>query len=989
MSNAATHQLSTREVVAERPMTMVRTVVDSGRLHDVAMRRLDVAVPMTRLTVMTENGPRHSMLARNLTSYEGTLPSGERVVQTFNARGSVQQTVLRPTNRMRSFNCLTDAELIPANVRGLVERAVHSARKSEVAQDADDTLNVQLAIDVDYQLYSTLKTVDSAAAYVVHLTSLLSAIYLKEVSVQFELTSVRIWEIEDDPYPSDIDTYAELMDWFVAEYKKYMSNVDRDMSVLLTSRSPGNGLARSIGGICTDDGSYCLGDCSGDLSTELESYTADVFMMAHEFGHLMGSLHTQSCMWPQGALDSCTFAERGDCIPWWYQVPTRGTLMSYCHQLLDDGATIAYEFHPMCRNVVDACVRSAPCLTTDPPRRMARIFGVVTNAVTGEPIGGMQLTLRRFYDQKIMLAPTVDGDTVVVSQPDGTYEFKWLGYGIYSIDFDKGWVVYPPPLDYRAFQNTIQVCEYNTQHDMQAARGNHVEFRTNVIGPGSRHYLNYYSNALPQVEETQYVTAWNNAENDSMMVGIADLPVGRYVVVPAYERTLFTPNKAAFDVKEGNDTIRIFFEAYYTGDEDLTSFAVCATVRPPYRVNDRMQLKGDLPYRIIEEDSNTVIREGVLDADGVAVIDSVSNGTVYHAEIDVDTNMYAPLWLDQAFPIFSDFSAMAEYHERQRPLIARQYTLRTSQGTYQPLIDPHILVRYGDTTYLQGFDMPFTLRIADREFVRCNPEPYAQLVFNDGFSYYDSFFDPDPFSHKSRSPFIVTALATDLEYEGDLEFPWSIAWDTRGEEPNRELIVEWKNVKYYDSDDIRISNASKMMSIQVVLHESGTINMIYDGPDSLPGAIGAYIGLRGNDVYDNVIATTETTLLNATSAYYPDFHPPIRIKSPQDFFSGLTFHWEFGVTSAQDDNDRNSRQQHHPSNELSIYPSIGSGIVTISGLHDNTSICIVDALGMLAARTIASPANPVLNLTSLSSGRYTLQIESDKKVEALPFYILR
>jgi hypothetical protein len=68
------------------------------------------------------------------------------------------------------------------------------------------------------------------------------------------------------------------------------------------------------------------------------TYSWTVNVVAHELGHNFGSMHTHACVWPVyafggiGAIDSCYYAESGNCFNTNEVHPIlNGTLMSYCH----------------------------------------------------------------------------------------------------------------------------------------------------------------------------------------------------------------------------------------------------------------------------------------------------------------------------------------------------------------------------------------------------------------------------------------------------------------------------------------------------------------------------------------------------------------------------------------------------------------------------------------------------------------------------------
>lgn len=91
-------------------------------------------------------------------------------------------------------------------------------------------------------------------------------------------------------------------------------------------------------------------------------YTWNVFIFAHETGHVIGSRHTHACVWGPNnnqAIDNCWGQEGGPCTL--IQPPFPSTIMSYCH-LQPEGIDFKLGFGPLPGNLLRSRVRNATCL---------------------------------------------------------------------------------------------------------------------------------------------------------------------------------------------------------------------------------------------------------------------------------------------------------------------------------------------------------------------------------------------------------------------------------------------------------------------------------------------------------------------------------------------------------------------------------------------------------------------------------------------------
>lgn len=219
---------------------------------------------------------------------------------------------------------------------------------------------VRLHYELGYEIFQ--KCSSDVVATVNWMTTLhtnLAAVFIND-QINTAISQIFVWDVPD-PYNA---TYSLGQ---LNLFKEYRPQLHGDLGQLLTIE-PGylGGIASDINGFCSLKNKYCY----SDIEFEYENYPVyswTTVVLLHEFGHLMGSVHTHNCSWDGGALDNCGplagFPNEGNC-PDGPPPANGGTIMSFCH-LTEYGINLANGFGPqpaaLIRNIIDA----ASCLTTN------------------------------------------------------------------------------------------------------------------------------------------------------------------------------------------------------------------------------------------------------------------------------------------------------------------------------------------------------------------------------------------------------------------------------------------------------------------------------------------------------------------------------------------------------------------------------------------------------------------------------------------------
>lgn len=209
---------------------------------------------------------------------------------------------------------------------------------------------IEVALEIDFFTFNTFSSCTETADWALAMLAAVDGIYRTELDdlVTLQATFVHVWEIED-PYASITGDGGALLTAFRNEWEtnSNFTAVQRDLTHYLTRRTnTGTGGIAYVDVVCYDPYAYGLSSALTATTNYTGGYAWNLNVLAHEFGHNLGSNHTQWCGWSSGPIDNCANYEGESLCDGYTSNPTPqvGTIMSYCHAI--SGGSVVLEFHP-------------------------------------------------------------------------------------------------------------------------------------------------------------------------------------------------------------------------------------------------------------------------------------------------------------------------------------------------------------------------------------------------------------------------------------------------------------------------------------------------------------------------------------------------------------------------------------------------------------------------------------------------------------------
>lgn len=323
------------------------------------------------------------------------------------------------------FDCdMPDEEFTPYDKNVL-------KRTENISQRAFDTNCVRFYFETEFDMFQNLGSLTAVQNYVTALYNQVAILYENE-GIDTTISAMNIWTITD-PYTGS--GTGPLL----SQFQSNITTFNGDLGHLLTFRGIGGGRAAGFSGICNNNPDLSLA-VSGNLNSSVinfPTYSWNVMVVAHEFGHLFGSRHTHACIWNGNntAIDGCGSCQENanpniNGCNWCTRPPVPsngGTVMSYCHTT-SAGINFSLGFGPQPGNVLRDRVANGSCLGSCDPCPAGVAFDIYSKDrpfdVGLEPnsdSGPMWIS------EDIWIRQSLDGGTVhqnpefKLSEPNGVY----------------------------------------------------------------------------------------------------------------------------------------------------------------------------------------------------------------------------------------------------------------------------------------------------------------------------------------------------------------------------------------------------------------------------------------------------------------------------------------------------------------------------------------------------------------------------------------
>ncbi len=334
----------------------------AGLLIELELAKVELLVPEfslnTRGTYPQTNIPFHQSV-----HYRGIIKNNDQSVATLSVTTEGVTAMFADESGTYELALLEDQpEYILYRTKDLQKENPFSCHTDDIDMTPNEETPVsdrgvgckvvKIYFECDYKLYVDKgSSTSNVTNYVTSMFNQIAALYANE-NVAVAISTIYVWT-SNDPYASQNSTSGVL----TAFRNTVGTNFQGDLAHFLTTRSLGGGIA-FVDVVCFKAYAFGVSAITGSFQN-VPTYSWTIEVVTHELGHNLGAWHTQSCNWPNGAIDNCVNSE-GGCAPGPPPV-NGGTIMSYCH-LGSNGINFNHGFGTHPGNRIRDKVLTGTCL---------------------------------------------------------------------------------------------------------------------------------------------------------------------------------------------------------------------------------------------------------------------------------------------------------------------------------------------------------------------------------------------------------------------------------------------------------------------------------------------------------------------------------------------------------------------------------------------------------------------------------------------------
>lgn len=254
------------------------------------------------------------------------------------------------------FRCVTNDE----TYKPKYDRKSGSSRDSRTVS----CRAITMYYEANYKLYQAKSSnVTTTSNFIKAMFNSIATIYYNE-EVNMKISEIYVWTTPDSYSTTDA---GDALDRFTMLRG---STINENLGQLLSSGAGGLGGIAWLDVLCSNNRPVSFVGIANSFQN-FPTYSWNIEAMSHETGHNIASPHTHNCWaWDNGPIDWCgptadaDYTE-GGCSAG--PLPTKGTVMSYCHLVPSIGINLSLGFGQEPGDLIRSATAQASCVTEQEP----------------------------------------------------------------------------------------------------------------------------------------------------------------------------------------------------------------------------------------------------------------------------------------------------------------------------------------------------------------------------------------------------------------------------------------------------------------------------------------------------------------------------------------------------------------------------------------------------------------------------------------------